>query len=94
MEIFLSICSETVLNLFNERTILLFCFGVAFNTYLKSHKQGILQHTSSDRSIHRDWSLSPKGRKSSIILRPWESVRVRDPGRRGNKITDYSEEIS
>ena len=44
VEIFLSIHSETVLNLFYERTILLFCFEVAFNTYLKKkRKRRILQ---------------------------------------------------
>ena len=40
VEIFLSIHSETVLNLFYERTILLFCFEVAFNTYLKKSANG------------------------------------------------------
>ena len=35
VEIFLSIHSETVLNLFYELTILLFCFEVALNSYFK-----------------------------------------------------------
>jgi len=34
--------TEIVLNLFNERMILLFCFGAAFNSYLKSWKHGIV----------------------------------------------------
>ena len=85
---YLLICSEIVLNLFNDWTILLFCFGVAFNSYLKSRKQGILQNTSLDRSIDRDQSLRPKGCKPSIILHPWEFLCLRDAGCRGNKITD------
>ena len=68
METFLSICSEIVLNLFNKQTILLFCFGIAFNTYLKSRKQGILQITSLDRSIDGNQSLHLKGHKLSIVL--------------------------
>ena len=39
-----SIHSETVVNLFYERTILLFCFEVAFNIPFKiTHKNGVLQ---------------------------------------------------
>ena len=39
-----SIHSETVVNLFYERTILLFCLKVAFNIPLKKmRKHGILQ---------------------------------------------------
>ena len=46
--------TEIVLNLFNERMIILLCFGVAFNSYLKLWKHSIFQNTSLDRSIHRD----------------------------------------
>ena len=41
--IFLSIRSEIILNLLNERTILFFWLEVAFNPYFKSRKQGIPQ---------------------------------------------------
>ena len=87
METFLSICSEIVLKLLNKQTILLFCFGIAFNTYLKSCKQGILQITSLARSIDGNQSLHLKGHKLSIVLCSWEFLCVRDAGRRGNKIT-------
>ena len=57
-------------NLLNERTMLLFCFEVAFNKYIKSCKQGILQKTSLARSINRDQSMRPRGHKPSNILHP------------------------
>ena len=48
----MEICSQIVLNLFNERIILLFRFEVAFITYLKPHKLGILRkHLKSDKLI-------------------------------------------
>lgn len=56
----LSICSKIVLNLFYEQTISLFCFEVAFNMYLESHKQGILQKNlqidQTDRCLPKDAS--------------------------------------
>ena len=79
--------TEIVLNLLNERMMLLLCFGVAFNSYSKLWKHSIFQNTSLDRSIDRDWSLCSKGRKPSIILRSWEFLCIRDAGCRANKIT-------
>ena len=58
-----SIHSETVVNLFYERTILLFCFEVAFNIPLKKNAQTWhSSNTSLDRSIDR--SLRPKKRQT------------------------------
>ena len=54
VDIFLSICSQIVLNLLNERMILLLRFEVAFSTctYLKPHKLGILRkHLKVDKLI-------------------------------------------
>ena len=48
-----SIHSETVVNLFYERTILLFCFEVAFNIPLKNAQKWRSSNTSLDRSIDR-----------------------------------------
>ena len=57
-----SIHSETVVNLFYERTILLFCFEVAFNILLKNAQTWHSSNTSLDRSIDR--SLRPKKRQT------------------------------
>ena len=57
-----SIHSETVVNLFYERTILLFCFEVAFNIPLKNAQTWHSSNTSLDRSI--DLSLRPKKRQT------------------------------
>ena len=46
--------TEIVLNLFNERMMLLLCFGVAFNSYLKLLKHSIFQNTS--RCVPKDAS--------------------------------------
>ena len=37
--------------------MLLFCFGTAFNSYFKSHKQGILQNTRFLWPINWSWKI-------------------------------------
>ena len=61
-----SIHSETVVNLFYERTILLFCLEAAFNIPLKNAQTWHSSNTSLDRSIDR--SLRPKTEANRQLL--------------------------
>ena len=69
-----SIHSETVVNLFYERTILLFCFEVAFNIPLKNAQTFHSSNTSLDRSI--DQSLRPK-RKQTVNYSASSRILIR-----------------
>ena len=53
-----------------------------------SNKNRHRDHTKQDflqRQLHIDQSLRPRGRMPWIILRLWEFLCIRDPGRRGKK---------
>lgn len=85
MEIFVSICSEIILNLFMSRRYYCFVWRELSIHISNSGNRTFFTNIFLDRSIER--LLHPIRCKPSIILCPWEFLFVRNVGCRWNKIT-------